>query len=402
MKKTRILTRLYGVTLRQCYVVTYSRQDTSPKQDYGVTALKVYAVTSLLWKAKTSESALRRNEDNELRTDDEDAHEHVRRVLEIIDLFHFPGVTHDAIMLRVFPITLKGWALRCPQHDLNGQQKVHIFYTGLEISTRRMLDSKGFITLMKPNPPLISIQVMADHSHNWKKLINSQTVLTNIGKERTTMGKENMKEPVPHNLPPTPFLGHLKEQMGSPCRARETVCMIGNPEEVHIMKAQENEGDMDVIVQPYMPLGPVHDTEKIVRKEEQDYNVPLHDGVMQPLTPQTTHITPPDDDYVAPTINPTLDKQLNEFEEECFDITRVADKANGNPVKDVPAARRQISRPSRPVIVWLVAYAKCNRDAYESELGENELAQDEDFSTGLLYSEAMFKGVYCPNSTLHV
>ncbi|GKD30796.1 ribonuclease H-like domain-containing protein [Tanacetum coccineum] len=45
-------------------------------------------------------------------TDNEDDHEHVRRVLEIVDLFHFPGVTHDAVMLRVFPITLKGRALR--------------------------------------------------------------------------------------------------------------------------------------------------------------------------------------------------------------------------------------------------------------------------------------------------
>ncbi|GJU53444.1 pleiotropic drug resistance protein 1-like protein [Tanacetum coccineum] len=45
-------------------------------------------------------------------TDEEDAHEHVRRVLEIADLFHFPRVTHDAVMLRVFPITLTGSALR--------------------------------------------------------------------------------------------------------------------------------------------------------------------------------------------------------------------------------------------------------------------------------------------------
>ncbi|GKD23589.1 ribonuclease H-like domain-containing protein [Tanacetum coccineum] len=160
-------------------------------------------------------------------TDNEDAHKHVQRVLEIADRFHFPGVTHDAIMLRVFPITLKGRALRwkkglpagmintwgilkkefiwkycspfktakkleeilnfkqeidetlyhaweryndllyrCPQHDLNCQQKVHIFYTGLDISTHRMLDSRGFITLMTPTQALISIQVMADHSHN--------------------------------------------------------------------------------------------------------------------------------------------------------------------------------------------------------------------------------------------
>nr|GEW51325.1 hypothetical protein [Tanacetum cinerariifolium] len=55
---------------------------------------------------------------NELRrnlfagTEDEDAHEHARRVLEIVDLFLFADVTHDAIMLRVFPITLTGAALR--------------------------------------------------------------------------------------------------------------------------------------------------------------------------------------------------------------------------------------------------------------------------------------------------
>ncbi|GKC08140.1 hypothetical protein Tco_0999750 [Tanacetum coccineum] len=84
-----------------------------------------------------------------------------------------------------------------------------------------------------------------------------------------------------------------------------------------------------------MPLGPFHDKEKIVREEEQDYDIPLHDGVIQPLTPQTVHITPPDDDYVAPATSPTLDKQLNEFGKECSDITRVAEKENGNHVKDI-------------------------------------------------------------------
>ncbi|GJX77064.1 hypothetical protein Tco_0323875 [Tanacetum coccineum] len=44
-------------------------------------------------------------------TDDEDAYD-MHTVLEIVDLFHFYGVTHDAIMLRGFPITLKGRALR--------------------------------------------------------------------------------------------------------------------------------------------------------------------------------------------------------------------------------------------------------------------------------------------------
>ncbi|GKD48861.1 hypothetical protein Tco_1277837 [Tanacetum coccineum] len=43
---------------------------------------------------------------------DDDTYEHVQKVLEIVDLFSIPGVDHDAIMLRVFPKTLKGTAKR--------------------------------------------------------------------------------------------------------------------------------------------------------------------------------------------------------------------------------------------------------------------------------------------------
>ncbi|GKE05715.1 hypothetical protein Tco_1397733 [Tanacetum coccineum] len=53
-------------------------------------------------------------------------------------------------------------------------------------------------------------------------------------------------KPVPRDLPPTTFLRHLKEQIDSPYRTRETVCMIENPREVHKLKAQEDEGVMDV------------------------------------------------------------------------------------------------------------------------------------------------------------
>ncbi|GKD38171.1 hypothetical protein Tco_1258378 [Tanacetum coccineum] len=141
-------------------------------------------------------------------------------------------------------------------------------------------------------------------------------VLTNTRekvKAITTMGKENMKEPVPRNLSSTPFLGHLKEQMDNPYRTHETVRIIANPEEIHNVDAHEEEGDMDVgwditnkdvermrqfptptlhtlpnlklVVQSYMPLGPVHDKDKIVREKEQDCDIPLNDNVMQPLTP---------------------------------------------------------------------------------------------------------------------
>ncbi|GJU40762.1 hypothetical protein Tco_1193719 [Tanacetum coccineum] len=42
----------------------------------------------------------------------EDAHDHVDRILSIVSLFNIPGVSRDAIMLRVFPFTLIGAAKR--------------------------------------------------------------------------------------------------------------------------------------------------------------------------------------------------------------------------------------------------------------------------------------------------
>ncbi|GJY03145.1 hypothetical protein Tco_0361297 [Tanacetum coccineum] len=140
------------------------------------------------------------------------------------------------------------------------------------------------------------------------------------------MGKKNMKEPVPHDSPPTPFLGKLKEQMGNPYRTRETVRMIGNPREIHNAKALGDGGDMDV------GWDITNKDEERLREEEQDYDTPLDDSIMQPLTPQTVHITPPDDDYVVPATNPMSNKQLDKFEEKISNITKVAEKEYDNPV----------------------------------------------------------------------
>ncbi|GJZ77051.1 hypothetical protein Tco_0641723 [Tanacetum coccineum] len=119
------------------------------------------------------------------------------------------------------------------------------------------------------------------------------------------MGKEYVKEPVPRNLP--------AQFLGNPYRTRKTIYEIGIPKEI-----KEDEGD-------------INDT-KVVKEEEQDYDIPLHEHVMQPLTPQTVHITPPDDDYVASATNPILNKHLNEFGEEFADNTRVSEKIDSNPV----------------------------------------------------------------------
>ncbi|GJZ90152.1 reverse transcriptase domain-containing protein [Tanacetum coccineum] len=45
-------------------------------------------------------------------SDNENANEHIEKVLEIVDLFHVPNITVDQLMLRVFPISLTGAARR--------------------------------------------------------------------------------------------------------------------------------------------------------------------------------------------------------------------------------------------------------------------------------------------------
>ncbi|GKA05713.1 hypothetical protein Tco_0684833 [Tanacetum coccineum] len=155
----------------------------------------------------------------------DDAHEHVERLFDIISLFNIPGVSHDAVMLRIFPITLTGAAKRwvdrlpsgtvdswdllkkafiqrycppsktakqleeirnfkqdgdeklyqaweryndllykCPTHNINSHQKVNIFYNGLGTMNRQLLDSQGPIHGMTPAQALTVIQTMADHS----------------------------------------------------------------------------------------------------------------------------------------------------------------------------------------------------------------------------------------------
>ncbi|GKB64037.1 hypothetical protein Tco_0920223 [Tanacetum coccineum] len=141
------------------------------------------------------------------------------------------------------------------------------------------------------------------------------------------MGKEKMKEPVPRDLPPTPFLGHLKEQMGDMDVGWDITNKDVEGLRQFLTPTTHTLPNLEPVGQPYISLRPVHDRDKIVREEEQDYDIPLNDSVMQPLTPQTVHITPPDDDYVAPATN----KQLNKFEEEFSNIAKVAEKEYDNP-----------------------------------------------------------------------
>ncbi|GJZ64558.1 hypothetical protein Tco_0620979 [Tanacetum coccineum] len=136
-------------------------------------------------------------------SDHEDANEHIEKVLEIVDLFHIPNITIDQVMLRAFPMYLTGavsrwlrnkptgsittwedlktkflskycpparatkkmeeinnfqqepdknlyqtWErfkellMKCHQHYLMKMQEVLLFYNGLDVPTRQILDSR--------------------------------------------------------------------------------------------------------------------------------------------------------------------------------------------------------------------------------------------------------------------
>ncbi|GJS10794.1 hypothetical protein Tco_0367590 [Tanacetum coccineum] len=94
---------------------------------------------------------------NTVGSDNEDANDHIEKVLEIIDLFHIPEVTQVQIMLQAFLMSLTEAASRWLRNEL----------AGLDVPTRQILDSKGVISSMKAGDAKKAIQEMADHSKKW-------------------------------------------------------------------------------------------------------------------------------------------------------------------------------------------------------------------------------------------
>ncbi|GJW08101.1 hypothetical protein Tco_1570524 [Tanacetum coccineum] len=92
----------------------------------------------------------------------EDTNKHIEKVLEIADLFHILKVTQDQIMLRAFLVSLIG-------------AEVILFYNGLDVPTRQILDSKGVIPSKTAADAKIAIQEMAKYSQKWHNGTSSRT-----------------------------------------------------------------------------------------------------------------------------------------------------------------------------------------------------------------------------------
>ncbi|GJS77342.1 hypothetical protein Tco_0727223 [Tanacetum coccineum] len=112
----------------------------------------------------------------------EDANEHIKSILDIVDLFTTPDVTMDQLMLCVFPITLTGAAR-------------------LDVPTRQIIDSKGGVPTMKADDAKKAIQEMADYSQKWHNGISTRNKSTNtsdglavIQAQLNNLGRQIKKE----------------------------------------------------------------------------------------------------------------------------------------------------------------------------------------------------------------
>ncbi|GKC58342.1 zf-CCHC domain-containing protein [Tanacetum coccineum] len=65
--------------------------------------------------------------------------------------------------------------LRCPQHYIMNMQEVILFYKGLDVPTRQILDSKGVIPSMKAANAKKAIYDMAEHSQKWHNETSTRT-----------------------------------------------------------------------------------------------------------------------------------------------------------------------------------------------------------------------------------
>ncbi|GJW73639.1 hypothetical protein Tco_0133009 [Tanacetum coccineum] len=147
-------------------------------------------------------------EDTFFGNKNEDAHDHIDRVLSIVGLFNIPGVSKDADLLKKAFIQrycppskttkqiedihnfkqegdkslYQAWEryndllYKCPTHDINCHQKLNIFYKGLSTMNHQLLDSQEPILRITPAQALTTIQTMADHSQKWHNRTTSRNV----------------------------------------------------------------------------------------------------------------------------------------------------------------------------------------------------------------------------------
>nr|GFB99601.1 hypothetical protein [Tanacetum cinerariifolium] len=108
-----------------------------------------------------------------------DENEHIEKVIKIVDLFHILKVTQDQIMLQAFPMSLIGaaskWLRNQPSGSITTWEEVILFYNGLDVPTRQIIDSKGAIPSKISADAKIAIQEMVEYFQKWHNGMSLRT-----------------------------------------------------------------------------------------------------------------------------------------------------------------------------------------------------------------------------------
>ncbi|GJV86214.1 retrovirus-related pol polyprotein from transposon TNT 1-94 [Tanacetum coccineum] len=97
--------------------------------------------------------------------------------------------------------------MKCPQHYLTDIQEVILFYNGLDVPTRQILDSRGAIPSKTAADAKVAIQEMAEYSQKWhngtSRVRSTETFdgLAAIQAQLNNLGREIKKERGFGNLP---------------------------------------------------------------------------------------------------------------------------------------------------------------------------------------------------------
>ncbi|GJX07396.1 hypothetical protein Tco_0195328 [Tanacetum coccineum] len=137
-------------------------------------------------------------------SNNEDANKHIEKVLEIVDLFHkIEEINNfqqepDETLYQAWE-RFKELLMKCPQHYLTEIQEVILFYDGLDIPTRQILDSRGVIPTMITADAKTAIQEMAEYSQKWhngtskERSIETSDGLAAIQAQLNNLGREIKK-----------------------------------------------------------------------------------------------------------------------------------------------------------------------------------------------------------------
>ncbi|GKE56759.1 hypothetical protein Tco_1495944 [Tanacetum coccineum] len=89
-------------------------------------------------------------------SDNEDANEHIKKVLEIVDLFHIPDVTKNQIMLRVFSMSLTGavnpWLRNKPAGSIDTWETIKMKFLSKYCPPARTAKKMEEINNFQPEP----------------------------------------------------------------------------------------------------------------------------------------------------------------------------------------------------------------------------------------------------------